>query len=478
MNLNLTRFSIVGLHGKFDIDIPIYDNRLILIGVNGLGKTTVINFIYFVLSDQWFRLLEFEFFGIELTLDGEEIVITREDIQGKVRNQRRLQKMIAMYSGRSAYPRSLLAKIISHPLFRQLRNPKELPHDIVLRAISKDVELPVVALRRVVADFPDHFQEELFPDLSEPECFGKITTILEGAGIHQVIYLPTYRRIEQDLKAIFPNASEDEIRKLGVQPESVVKNRSRGYVELVQFGMQDVERKLGNELETIQKRTREQLSSLTASYLQDIIRSRADEINPESIQAMTDVVVESVLSRVEENTLSNDDKKEVQSAIRRIRTGNTTSARDQYLTYFFSRLLGIYTDLYSSEVAIRRLVSTCNKYFVGKKLRYDDVNFASHVVDRDGTPLNWRVLSSGEKQVASLFTHLYLSQETSQIVLIDEPELSLSVRWQKNLLPDISNSENCTLLIAVTHSPFIYANYLDKYAVDLSKLVKPHQFAS
>jgi predicted ATP-dependent endonuclease of OLD family len=188
---------------------------------------------------------------------------------------------------------------------------------------------------------------------------------------------------------------------------------------------------------------------------------------------MSDGVVEQVLRRVEENTLSANDKLEVQNAIRRIRTGaNPPEARDQYLTYFFSRLLDIYTDLYSSEEAIRKLVATCNKYFVGKTLTYNDANFTSKIIDRDGAALDWRVLSSGEKQVASLFTHLHLTKGTSQIVLIDEPELSLSVRWQKTLLPDILKSDNCKMLIAVTHSPFIYANELDKYAVDISKLIK------
>jgi hypothetical protein len=38
--------------------------------------------------------------------------------------------------------------------------------------------------------------------------------------------------------------------------------------------------------------------------------------------------------------------------------------------------------------------------------------------------------------------------------------------WQQQLLPDIINSGKCELLLAVTHSPFIFDNELDKYAIE------------
>ncbi|OXI33182.1 hypothetical protein CFB89_12920 [Burkholderia sp. AU16741] len=473
MSLQLTRFSIIGLHGKYNIEIPIADNRLILVGVNGLGKTTVINFMYFVLSDQWTKLIDFEFSSIQLCINGSEVEITRSDVESKVNSIDRYQKLVARYVNRNMLPRALLSKMLSHPLFQQIRYTPDSDRDKLFAVISRDLNMPSMYLRRMIGDLPSSMQADLFESLADPHSIIALNSIIREAGGHQVIYLPTYRRIEQDLKAIFPHADNEDLQKLTMSVDDTVRTRSKGYVELVQFGMQDVEKKLSEELETIQKRTREQLTTLTASYLQDIIRSRADKVRPELIETMSDAVVETVLRRVEENTLSADDKREVQNAIRRIRTGaNPPEARDRYLAYFFSRLLDIYTDLHSSEIAIRTLVKTCNKYLVGKKLVYNDANFTSTVIDRDGSPLDWRMLSSGEKQVASLFTHLYLSKEKSQIVLIDEPELSLSVPWQKLLLPDIVDSENCKLLVAVTHSPFIYSNALDPYAVDLSKLIK------
>jgi hypothetical protein len=81
-------------------------------------------------------------------------------------------------------------------------------------------------------------------------------------------------------------------------------------------------------------------------------------------------------------------------------------------------------------------------------------------------------LSSGEKQIISLFSHLYLSGDKQYLILLDEPELSLSVQWQKHLLPDILASKRCMFLATVTHSPFVFDNELDDYAADIRDYIE------
>ena len=59
--MKLTQLKIDSLFGKFDVDITVRDNCLVLIGPNGSGKSTIINILYFVLSRQWSRLREVHF---------------------------------------------------------------------------------------------------------------------------------------------------------------------------------------------------------------------------------------------------------------------------------------------------------------------------------------------------------------------------------------------------------------------------------
>jgi predicted ATP-dependent endonuclease of OLD family len=475
MSLLINRFAVYGLHGKFDIDIPIYDNRLILVGVNGLGKTTVVNLIYFLLTAQWGRLLEAEFASIAICVNGQDLEVSRQDIQSKSNLSDRFEKVFARFAARSPFSPRMIQKVFTHPAYQSILDLPPSARAKAARDLSRDLDLPTTYVARLLDELPRSVTDDLFESGKDSPAISEFLSVMKEAGNQKVIYLPTFRRIEQDLKSIFPNLDEDELRKLTSRSSNALNPRNRGHVELVQFGMHDVETKIAEELEAIRERTRSQLTNLTASYLKDIISNRADSIETDLLRQMDDRLVTGVLDRVEENTLSQQDKLEVRLAIGRIKSGGSVfEARDKYLAYFFSRLLEIYITLAESEKNIRGLVTTCNRYLERKHLRYNETAFTVDIVDADDSALSWKVLSSGEKQVASLFTHLYLSRDAEQIIIIDEPELSLSVQWQKSLLPDISDSTACRLLIAVTHSPFIYANKLDAYAVDLSKFITLH----
>lgn len=119
----------------------------------------------------------------------------------------------------------------------------------------------------------------------------------------------------------------------------------------------------------------------------------------------------------------------------------------------------------------------CNGYLSGKKIIYDNQKFEIHIKqesDNNGSDeLELRMLSSGEKQIVSLFSHLYLSSRKGFFVIIDEPELSLSVPWQESFLPDIINTKRCNGLVAVTHSPFVFKNELDHYAHSMEEFMEP-----
>jgi predicted ATPase len=465
MDLHIKRFCIYGLHNKYDIEIPISDNKLILVGVNGLGKTTVVSILYFLLTEQWSRLLEYEFKNILIEVNENVISISRTDIEDIYANRELLDKNWKISSNMSPKAIKLLT---SHPYFPKLISKNELNPNI-LDVVSRDIGLNSNTVRRILLSIIDD-SSNLF---EYPKSIKKFLKELKTTSEYQVLYLPTYRRIEQDLKAIFPEVDERQIREL-TSRNSMVGLRNKSHVELIQFGMDDVEGKIDDELREISQSARTQLSNLTASYLRDIIRNNANSFDPMLINSLDAKKIRDVLSRVEENTLGNKDKLELESAIARIRdNSNKVSERDMYLAHFFSRLLTIYNNLSENERKIQKLAEICNKYLEGKTLRYNDNDYTAKIFDLQDSPIDWKLLSSGEKQVASLFTHLFLSKEKSQFIVIDEPELSLSVSWQKTLLPDIVNSGSCSFLVAVTHSPFIFANELDKYAIDLAKCIKP-----
>lgn len=142
------------------------------------------------------------------------------------------------------------------------------------------------------------------------------------------------------------------------------------------------------------------------------------------------------------------------------------------MVYFLSKLVDLYEYQKEKDDSINQFATICNNYLNEKQIVYDEANVDISIQNiANDTTIDFRNLSSGEKQIISLFSKIYLEPHEDFIVLFDEPELSLSIEWQRRLLPDILKSDRCKLLLAVTHSPFIFDNELDLNANDLEIFV-------
>lgn len=72
-------------------------------------------------------------------------------------------------------------------------------------------------------------------------------------------------------------------------------------------------------------------------------------------------------------------------------------------------------------------------------------------------------LSSGERQLLVIFAHVFFNKhnEKEKVFIIDEPELSLHLRWQQMFVKTILENSNKTQFIMATHSPDIVDDYDD-----------------
>lgn len=84
--------------------------------------------------------------------------------------------------------------------------------------------------------------------------------------------------------------------------------------------------------------------------------------------------------------------------------------------------------------------------------------------DVDNRVVMFERLSSGEQQLITLAAKLSAKAEEGMVMLVDEPELSLHVRWQRaipRMLADLSQHLQCSMVVA-THSPVLIASALEK----------------
>ncbi|MDM8549104.1 AAA family ATPase [Desulfobacterales bacterium HSG2] len=81
------------------------------------------------------------------------------------------------------------------------------------------------------------------------------------------------------------------------------------------------------------------------------------------------------------------------------------------------------------------------------------------------TPILPENLSSGEKQILIILLTTLLQDRKKCILLMDEPEISLHIDWQRSLIKNIRRiNPNCQVIIA-THSPTVYyQGWIEKMA--------------
>jgi predicted ATPase len=110
----------------------------------------------------------------------------------------------------------------------------------------------------------------------------------------------------------------------------------------------------------------------------------------------------------------------------------------------------------------RLLLDNVNRKFHHKTVRIDrELGLVAE--GEQGRALELDALSSGEQHELVLHYDLLFRVRPNTLVLIDEPELSLHVAWQKRFLPDlleIVETAQCDVLMA-THSPFIVGDRSD-----------------
>jgi predicted ATPase len=122
------------------------------------------------------------------------------------------------------------------------------------------------------------------------------------------------------------------------------------------------------------------------------------------------------------------------------------------------RLLATTSSIKAKEIPerINTFFSSIDNLFcnTGKKIGIDSTN--NIVFKSDTETISLEQLSSGEKQLLLILFKVFLMDNKPYILLMDEPEISLHISWQQDLIKTLRElNPNCQLIIA-THSPSIF----------------------
>lgn len=183
-------FSASGILGTKNYSLSLEHPASIIVGPNGTGKSTFLSLFYLFISRQWLRLGDYDFKSLTVTHSIGETTLTRDDLIAfdADQNKRRMGDRYLLRA-RELGAVDLLYK---GSLSREEREK-----------LSRTIGIPTSEL----TNFRRYVQTEFGFSRRGYEIDEEISSLNLG----EILFLPTYRRIEKDIKSIFPDI-ESRIR--------------------------------------------------------------------------------------------------------------------------------------------------------------------------------------------------------------------------------------------------------------------------
>lgn len=104
---------------------------------------------------------------------------------------------------------------------------------------------------------------------------------------------------------------------------------------------------------------------------------------------------------------------------------------------------------------IKEYIDSMNKFFKHSKKSVEIDAVGKIKISQNGKKVDIDNLSSGEKQLFILLTHAKLGSGKKRTFIVDEPELSLHMKWQEMLVDELLDFGEKNQFIFATHSPEI-----------------------
>lgn len=443
----LKSIKITKLFGRFNYDL-IFPNEgiMIITGPNGYGKSTILRIINNFCNNRLDKVLSYTFKKIEIVSDRCSVHITKNKNVFKINNLE------------FHYPNDNWER--RHGLPPYIRR---IGYDEYIDMRSNEKIKMVGGLPRQLHLWDDDKVEQYFTfsildsfdgELSDEELKeemgkrDKASCLIKSVQneIGKVHFIQEQRLIEK--KEIY-------------EDERIYSRQKTEYVTVINENSE----KLKAELAEIMKKHSALASNLDSTYIKRLFE--ADQTN---------LITEDVLEKLSE--LQSKQDKLQKYGLAEIQNASYLNKLDQSKLRKFDIELSIYLEDANTKYQV--FESIIDKLDLYERIVNEKLTFKKMILSRtdgivvktdEGVSLPLSDLSSGEQEILVLFYKLIFESDVN-LLLIDEPEISLHIAWQKELMENLKSivnlKKNIQVIIA-THSPQIISRNWD-LQIDLGGL--------
>ena len=462
---DVSRIKIEGLHHQFDVDLSLRHGLNVLYGKNGKGKTTLLHVLanFKELDFQRFRYLQFKRIEIS-TFASDTFVIEREGSADEMR-------ISVMANGTRIGGDGPLPML--HPSDRAaLRS----------RVGGRPVYLPAfrAILERVRSDAytPSSGRDAEFERIRDEERL--VAHEAEVGGLRQLGGLWNSRN----------DASALTARKT-VQ----CREWFGPFVPVVRYpSILEVTERLSNEFRDAQLETGHHEQRMLSEMFVEVFKALMSKDQPSETEVEDLVLrVQRALATAEGNSEQELYTDRIGSrlaeamSLEKLNGAQQGSESERRVLRLYAQMLERRNEERKRAFAkVRQFEDAVNKFLDEKALHISDDRPAGRRIPGGGVYIQTSShrtyglgpLSSGERQVLTmLFSATRMSAATGMF-LIDEPELSLHIDWQRIVLSELMAQAGGRQIVACTHSPEVGADHMDAlqlFAPEHSVEVLPSQ---
>jgi predicted ATP-binding protein involved in virulence len=420
--LKLERLVIKKLFGTFDYTIDLKPEDLtVLIGPNGYGKTTILRILYELSQRNFLYFIGLNFQKIEILLNNKQSII--------IEKQNDTELSVVVSDKRYTIDcKKILERFFNEvPFFHKSDNINQL---IDLKTGSK------ITIQNAITD-------------------------LINNGEHKSNLVRLSKRLLNNIpKFQFPNVylirEQRLLKKIDHTEElfPTLQSKSKNSFEetIIQYA-----KLLKEIIAQTDSKYAEKSRELDSSYPRRLFESKK-EIQENEFRARFDKI------------------KETQESLRKYGISITYEQKQPEFDPANAKALCVYINDVEEKLHIfEQLLKTLNLFLnilYSREFPHKNINISKEYglkfVTDNGNSLELSDLSSGEQHEVVLLFDLLFQADSNTLVLIDEPEISLHIVWQKAFLADILKIielRKISVLVA-THSPQIVNDNWDN-VVDL-----------